>query len=351
MSRNPSSRARVLGLRRTTAVRLAVLAIALLSICIGVWRVAIWMPGKSYRGALPPLTAEERALQGQLQRDVRVLAEEIGERSLAVRKNMTAAATFLTRSLVEAGYEVRAETYSVENQTYANIEAERRGAEKPEEIVIVGAHYDSVYGSPGANDNGSGVAAMLAVARSLARTPAARTLRFVAFTNEEPPFFQTENMGSLVYAKGCRDRGENIVAVLSLETIGYYDDAPGSQTYPLGLLDRVYPISGNFISFVGNVSSGSLLRRAIASFRRHVQFPSEGAILPDFVAGAGWSDHWSFWQQGYPAIMLTDTAPFRYPYYHTAEDLPDKIDFDRFARVTAGVGRVVAELAGSGDLK
>jgi hypothetical protein len=147
-------------------------------------------------------------------------------------------------------------------------------------------------------------------------------------------------MGSVRYARRCRQRDEQIVAMLSLETIGYYSDAPGSQQYPFpfGLL---YPSEGNFIGFVGNVSSGDLVRTAIGAFRQHARFPSEGAAVPASIQGVGWSDHWSFWQVGYPGIMVTDTAPFRYPHYHRREDTPDKVDYARMARVVAGLEHVV----------
>ena len=197
---------------------------------------------------------------------------------------------------------------------------------------------------PGANDNGSGPAALLELARAFAGARPARTLRFVAFVNEEPPHFQTDAMGSLVYARGCRERGERVVAMLSLETIGYYTDAPGSQNYPfpLGLF---YPSEGNFLGFVGNTASEQLVFDAIGSFRRHTRVPSEGGVLDERLPGIGWSDHWSFWQMGYPAIEITDTAPFRYAHYHEATDTPDKLDYDGFARVVVGLERVIADLA------
>ena len=196
-----------------------------------------------------------------------------------------------------------------------------RGRSTPSEIVIVGGHYDSVAGCPGANDNASGTAAVLALARLFATSAPARTLRFAAFTNEEPPHFQTDAMGSRVCALNCRARSENVVAMLSLETIGFYSDAEGSQSYPPPF-SLFYPSKGNFIAFVGNVGSRGLVRRAIRTFRERTPFPSEGAALPGFVPGVGWSDHWSFWREGYQAIMVTDTAPFRYPHYHTARPTP-----------------------------
>jgi Zn-dependent M28 family amino/carboxypeptidase len=185
---------------------------------------------------------------------------------------------------------------------------------------------------------------MLALARRLAQKPAQHTLRFVAFVNEEPPYFLTEQMGSFVYAGRCKARGDQISAMISLETIGYFSDAPHSQTYPSLGLGVFYPTVGNFIGFVGNIHSRSLLRRAIALFRKHARLPSEGAALPSFVPGVSWSDQWAFWQHGYPGIMITDTAPFRYPHYHSATDTPDKLDYDRFALVVSGMQKVIKGL-------
>jgi Zn-dependent M28 family amino/carboxypeptidase len=304
------------------------------------------MPGESYNGELPPLTQKEIALQNALQQDVEKLAGEIGRRNYLYYDGLIATTNFLEQHLSESDYKVKQQGYEIDNQTYYNLEVEILGTEKPQEIVVVGGHYDSVYTSPAANDNGTGAAATLELARLFAGKKSARTLRFVEFVNEEPPFFQTDNMGSLVYAKQCRDRNENIVAMLSLETMGYYSDKIGSQRYPFPL-DRIYPLQGNFIGFVGNLGSRKLVHNVVDSFRRHAKFPSEGAALPNLIPGVGWSDHWAFWQQGYPGVMVTDTAPFRYPYYHTDEDTPDKVDYERLARVVAGLEQVITELAGS----
>ena len=243
---------------------------------------------------------------------------------------------------MRAGLEPRRQTYELHGRACHNIEAEIRGV-RPE-IVVIGAHYDSVFGSPGANDNGSGVAAMLALARRFAGKPAGQTLRFVAFVNEEPPYFQTEQMGSLVYASRCKARGDQISAMISLETIGYFSDAPRSQIYPSPGLGFFYPTTGNFIGFVGNLPSRALLRRALGIFREQGKLPSQGAALPAVVPGIGWSDQWAFWQCGYPAIMVTDTAPFRYPHYHERTDAPDKLDYDRFALVVSGMEKVIEKL-------
>lgn len=307
------------------------------------------MPGTSYQGPLPPADHRLQRLASELRRDVAYLAEEIGERNVQHRPDELAQArAFIAAELSSGGYSVQVQEYQVHGTTCANLEVEITGSTRPDEIVIIGAHYDSVPQCPAANDNGSGVAALLSLARSYSGTSTDRTLRFVAFVNEEAPYSHTDAMGSWVYARRCRERQENVVAMLSLETIGYYSDEPGSQRYP-PIVGRVYPSVGNFIAFVGNVRYGRLVRQVVRAFRESEQFPSEGGALPEAITDIARSDNWAFWQEGYPALMVTDTAaPFRYPYYHTAEDTVDKIDFDRMARVVRGLHGVVGELAGTG---
>ncbi len=302
------------------------------------------MPGKSYRGPLPPLTPKQAELSAQLRRDVVELAETIGERNTRRYDELRRAADYVEKQLSVAGA-VSRHTCTADGKACANLEVELRGTQSPDEIVIVGAHYDSVLGCAGANDNASGTAGVLALARILAKSTPTRTLRFVAFVNEEPPHFRTPEMGSRVYAKRCRDRDENIAAMLSLETIGCFSDDEGSQKYPAPL-GMFYPSTGNFIAFVGNLKSGSLVRHCVRVFRANAAFPSEGAAVPGFLPGVGWSDHESFWGQGYSGVMVTDTAPFRYPHYHLEGDTPDKVDYDRCARVVDGVEQVVRDLAG-----
>jgi Zn-dependent M28 family amino/carboxypeptidase len=185
---------------------------------------------------------------------------------------------------------------------------------------------------------------MLALARSMTKDTPRRSVRFVAFVNEESPYFGTESMGSLIYARRCRAQQENVVAMLSLETLGFYSDADESQKYPLPLA-LIYPSKGNFIGFIGNVESVELVKQTVTAFRQSVLFPAEGAALPDAIDGVGWSDHWAFWQQGYPALMVTDTAMFRNPHYHQATDKPPTLSYDRLARVVSGLAGAVRSLA------
>jgi hypothetical protein len=304
------------------------------------------MPGTSFSGPLPPLSPEEAEVARNLRAHVEMLAGRIGERHVFEYEGLTRAAEYITNALESYGYRVERQPYAVRGRSreVANLIVELSGTSAAGEVLVVGAHYDSVPGCPAANDNGSGVAGTLELARLMAGQRPARTVRFVFFVNEEPPFYHTEEMGSLVYARRCRERAENIVGMISLETIGFYSDAKGSQHYPEPFA-RLFPSAGNFIGFAGNDASAPFVRDAIGSFRRHTSFPSEG--LAADVEAVGRSDNWAFWQAGYPALMVTDTAPFRYPHYHEPSDTPDKIDFDRTARVVMGVTRTVRELAGA----
>lgn len=304
------------------------------------------MPGRSHRGPLPPLGPEGERLASRLRADVSALVGERGDRSQRSAGTLDRAAVVIEASLRASGYEVTRLPYTSEGVTVANLEAALAGGARAREVVVVGAHYDTAASGPGADDNASGVAAMLAVARALAegKHAPARTVRFVAFVNEEPPYFWNAEMGSLVYAKACKARGDDVVAMLSLETLGYYRDEPGSQKYP-PVVSWFYPDRGDFIAFVGDLSSRGLVRDATRTFRSAAAFPSEGAAMPSFVTGVGWSDQWSFWQVGYPGVMVTDTAPFRNPHYHQPTDLPDTLDYPRLARVTEGLVAVVKKLA------
>jgi Peptidase family M28 len=309
------------------------------------WFFTIRMPGRTFAGPLPPLTPTQQALSERLRNHVLRLAGDIGERGVAKPAAALRAAGYVEAVLTSMGYTVAAQEYAAHGQRWRNLEATLRGSAQPNELIIVGAHYDTAEEAPGADDNGSGVAGVLELARSFAGKPATRTIRFVFFGTEEQPSFPTSAMGSRHYADAARARGDRIVAMLSIESIGYYDTHPGTQRYPFPL-SLAYPDVGDFIGFVSNLRSGPLVRRAIATFRSAIPFPSQGAALPSWMTGVWWSDHWSFWRQGYRAIMITDTAPFRNPFYHTAQDTPDKLDYGRMARVVDGLEGVVRDLAG-----
>ncbi|HMN95910.1 MAG TPA: M28 family peptidase [Phycisphaerales bacterium] len=333
-------------LSKAALIRLAALAVALAALLAGLYAWSIAMPGNSHRGDLPAATAEERLLASRLADDLDRLVADLGPRNRGHPDAYFRSAAFIEQRLRTAGMTpIRHPSPAGDPAlTPGNIVVEwPRRSDGIDEIVIIGAHYDSFDDAPGANDNGSGVVALLALVDRLAGLEPRRTLRAVFFVDEEPPWFQTEEMGSLVYARACRAADEPIVAMLSLETIGWFDDAPGSQRYPAPL-GSVYPDRGDFVAFVANMRSRRLLRDVVATFRATTAFPSEGGALPGSLPGIGWSDHWAFWQAGYPGIMITDTAPFRYPHYHTPQDTVDKVDTLKLARITLGVERVLRHL-------
>ena len=316
--------------------------VLLASLCVA---YMIVMPGRSYSRPAAEPTLDELQTAVNLRKRVTRLAATIGERNLDHYKNLQSAAQYIEDSFKSLGYVPQEQEFKAEGLSARNISVEIPGAQRSSEIVVVGAHYDSVYGCPGADDNGSGTAALLEIARLLKDAAPSRTVRLIAFVNEEPPNFQTAKMGSLMAAKKSRQFNENIVAAISLETLGMYTDAENSQHYPAGL-SFFFPSKGNFVSFVGNLSSRSLVRDSIGYFRKSTQFPSEGVAAPGGMTGIGWSDHWSFWQEGYPAIMISDTAIFRNPNYHEPSDTPEKLNYEPMARVVIGLAKLVKHLGG-----
>jgi Zn-dependent M28 family amino/carboxypeptidase len=298
---------------------------------------------------LPPEPSVARqvdlsALARRLETHVTRLAADIGERNVWHPEALQAAADYIRAEFAGTGLACGCLPYEAAGQTVYNLDAELPGTDPGGALVIVGAHYDSVRGSPGANDNASGVAATIELLSLLRDGSRSCPIRFVCFPNEEPPFFRSRTMGSRAYAGELRRQGKQVRVMLSLETIGCYLDEPGSQQYPFPLR-FFYPDCGNFIGFVGNLASAGHVRRASAAFRAAVSFPCEQAALPSWIPGVGWSDQWSFWREGYPALMVTDTAPFRYEHYHCSTDTADKLDYGRMAQVVQGLKAVVSTFA------
>jgi hypothetical protein len=304
------------------------------------------MPGASHAGPLPEPPEAVPAVARELAVHVSTLAGTIGERNTGDAENLQRARDYIAaqlRGLSAAGGGALAfESLGPEGLDAENVIFELRGGTS--ELIVIGAHYDSAPGTPGANDNASGVAVALALANRLVGRQHRHGLRFAFFANEEPHFFQNPGMGSLTHARACRRRGDSIRAMLSLESLGHYSDEPESQHYPwpIGLL---YPDRGNFVAFVGNFGSRWLVRESIGAFRASTAFPSQGAALPGWIPGVGWSDHWSFWQYNYPAIMVTDTAVYRDPNYHRPTDVVSNPSYESMARVALGLLEVIAHLA------
>ena len=325
----------------------AVVAIAAIAVAGAHYFTSV--PGVSYQGTLPPSTDAEKATAARMLGHLRAIGGK--PHNIDHYDELEKSARYIEDQLKVLGYQPVPQVYEVDDRQVRNIEVviEPAAANASTGTIVLGAHYDSCEDAPGANDNGSGVAAVIELARLLAdlrnKTPA--RIRLVLFVNEEPPYFQEPEMGSLHYARLLAERREPVIGMLSLETIGWFRDDPGSQLYPfpLGLL---YPDKGNFVAFVATTSSRDLMQALTGSFRKHTQFPSVGGVAPGFVPGIDWSDHWAFEEFGYPAVMVTDTAFFRYPHYHKTTDTPDKVDVDKLARITHGIERVVREMAAPG---
>ncbi|MGB2706124.1 MAG: M28 family peptidase [Candidatus Omnitrophota bacterium] len=284
---------------------------------------------------------EDTELVKRLKSHVYTLSHEIGDRSMFKYDKLKRAAEYITEAFSSFGYEVEFQEYEVAGKTAKNIIVSRTGAMCPEEVIIVGAHYDTCF-NPGADDNASAVAGLIELARFMSDKRTNRSIKFIAFVNEEPPFFKTEEMGSRVYTRDARARGENIKAALILESIGYYTDKPLSQQYP-ALVGFFYPNKGNYISVVGNLPSGALAGKIVSIFKEKSRFPIELFVFPSFVTGIDFSDNWSFWKEGYPAVMITDTAFYRNPHYHSQSDTYETLDYESLAEVVKGFAAVLTE--------
>lgn len=312
---------------------------------LGVGLVFAWtvMPGASFSGVPPALDESGRNRRGRLERDVRHLAGSIGERSLRLPQQLDAAADFIEGELARAGWRATRQTYMCRGHRVHNLVADLPGTQRPGEIVLLGAHYDSVERSLGADDNASGVAVLLQAARELGAARHARTIRLVAFTNEEPPWFRGPMMGSRRAADMFAERGDDIRHVIILDAVGYFCEAP-CQRYP-PILSWFYPDSGDFIAFIGRARDWFEVRDVVGLFRSVATIPSEGLAAPPEVPGVDYSDHAEFWRAGYPGILVSDTPTYRNPHYHRSTDTPETVDYDRLARVTWGVVTVMTELA------
>lgn len=276
---------------------------------------------------------------------VESLAKELGPRS-PHEDALAQTAAFVRKTWTEQGFTVRDQPYDCGDGRVLNLEVVLPGSDPALGQIVVGAHYDTVVGgTPGADDNASGVALLLTLSDALRGSSHARTIRLVAFTCEEPPYFQTETMGSYRYARDLAAQGVEVAAMVSLESIGFFSAEPGSQHYPPELADR-YPSTGNFACVVGNLESARLVDRFADALAKGSTVPVERGSFPGELEGVGWSDHWSFWQIDVPAVMLTDTAPFRNPHYHRATDTPDTLDYVALAAVSQALRGAVLELAG-----
>lgn len=286
-----------------------------------------------------------RSREMQLYRHVEKLAVEIGSRSVFEYDKLSAAKEYILSCLTEMGYLPDVQEYSYQKGVFSNIIVSKPGTMPHQGVVVIGAHYDTVVGTPGADDNASAVALLLELCRLVKDCEPERTIRLVFFALEEPPIFRTEFMGSAVYARAAKEKGETIAAMIALEMLGYYSEREGGQGYPLPLMSLIYPSKPDFIAVVGNMPSRSLVEAVAGSLRKSGGVSVETLTTVPVVPGVDFSDHRSFWEQGYPAVMITDTAFFRNPNYHSGNDTIDTLDFERMSLLLRGLLQVAKDLA------
>ena len=322
-----------------------ILAVSLVSLIVILSAMALMlnMPGRSFSGSPPALTKNELVLRDNLRRHLTVLATDIGERNNLKYENLCRAAAYIEDQFKESGYEPRLDSFEVQGKKYTNVEAAIKGASR--RIIVIGAHYDTVAGCPGADDNGTGIVSVLELARLLKGVKPQCILRFVAFPNEEYPFFRSKAMGSYVYAGQCRARGDDISGMIAVETVGYYSKKEHSQKYPINTLGFL-PDRGDFLFFVGNYRSRDFLTECLGSFRKYATVPSEGISAFDCFEDISRSDNNSFWIHGYPGLMITDTADFRNPNYHLPSDRVETIDFDNLTRFVSALAKSLEAMGG-----
>jgi hypothetical protein len=330
--------------RRKLLILAASLLAVLISAGLGAYYYMLAVPGTPHAGALPALTSDELALSGRLKTHIAAIAAK--EHNIDNYDELEKAARYIESALTSAGYKPEPQEFTVRGKKVRNVEVTIDATKLDTETIVVGAHYDSAIGTPGANDNATGTAAVIELARLLSdlKGKSGKRIRLVLFVNEERPYFATDEMGSLQYAKSLAERGERVAGMYSLETMGFYSDAAGSQKYPPPFA-FFFADKGNFIAFVGMLPSRTFLHDTVRSFRSHTRFPSIGGVAPGFIPKIAASDHWAFAKYGFPALMVTDTAPFRYPHYHEPTDTPEKVDYEKLARVVKGIERVIRDQA------
>ncbi len=290
-------------------------------------------------------SSKQMEIQNNLKKTVYFLSNEIGSRGYLQIPSLEKTVDYITSELGLYGYDVSFQSYEFEGKTYKNIYVEIKGKKAPEKILVIGAHYDTVTGTPGADDNASGIAGLLETARLLHDRSFDKTVRFVAFVLEEPPLFRSNFMGSYVYARGLKEKGEDIEGMICLEMIGYFTDKPQSQHFPVSFFEWLFPDTGNFIILVSNLQSKGFLSRVKDAFIRGTDLPVESLSTFSIIPGIDFSDHRSFWEFGYEALMVTDTAFYRNPNYHGISDTPETLDYTRMAKVVSGLKSAIEELA------
>ena len=324
--------------RRRIIKFMLLILLALLLLLIAIW---FWVTQPLLSRATQ--NSQRTVDPSRLEAHVRKLSIEMGPRDMQHPESLDQVAAYIKNEFSQTGAFVSEQVYRVRARSYRNVIA--HFGPETEERIVVGAHYDTAGELAGADDNASGVAGLIELARLLNQQQLKVRVELVAFSTEEPPYFGTTGMGSYVHADSLRQQNVRVRAMFSLEMIGYFSDAPNSQHFPVGLLNAFYPSTGNYIAVVGRLSDGLLVRRTKAAMRNAAPLPVYSINAPQFVTGVDFSDQRNYWFAGYNAVMITDTAFYRNLNYHTAGDTAEKLDYKRMAMVVEGVYAIVSELA------
>ncbi len=315
--------------------------LALLTLLIVLVALCFWLTQPLlYRSKSQPTV---RVDSSRLKAHVAKISGELSPRNESNVENLNRVASFIRAEFEKAGGLISDQPYEVNRKTYMNVVA--GFGPDTQELIVVGAHYDAAGPFPGADDNASGVAGLIELARLLRATELPVRVELVAFSLEEPPYFRTSQMGSFYHAASLRNKGAHVRAMICLEMIGYFSDAPGSQSFPVSIFGALYPSQGNFIGVVGRFRDGLLVRRVKQAMSAATPLPVYSINAPAFVPGVDFSDQVNYWRAGYDAVMITDTAFYRNPNYHTAGDTADTLDYQRMGFVVEGVYAAVLDLA------
>jgi Zn-dependent M28 family amino/carboxypeptidase len=277
---------------------------------------------------------EKQKVMDNLYQHVEMLSVKIGERHLWKEGSLHKSEEYIGSALGSYGYATGRQTYSCYGKSVSNLIAEKTGSDPG--TIVVGAHYDTVPGTPGADDNASGLAGLLELARLHQVIQSRKTIVFVAFVNEEPPCFGSSHMGSMVYANYIKIHRIPLEVMISLEMIGYFRQER-IQKYPLPGMGICYPKTGDYIGVVGNFRSSRYVSFIKKGIRKHSNIRTRALTAPEFFGGINLSDNYSFWHHGYRAVMVTDTSFFRNTNYHLETDTIDTLNFDKMAEVVKGL--------------
>jgi hypothetical protein len=322
---------------------LRIVVATLLGLTFGVCLIGILLTGPIVIRLNPAIEIDVDVSPARLRANVETLSTDFSPRDSLHPEKLEQAADWIGERFRAAGLEVEDQPYEAPGGTFRNVIARRTGFDDTRGVIIIGAHYDAFGGFPGADDNASGVAALLELADTLPHGATRATHYFVAFGTEEPPYFRTDGMGSYVFAQSLKERDVDVAVMISLDMVGYFSDASDSQGFPFGPLAFLYPDTGNFVAIVGDTRSGRSIERVKRAMASTQAIDVHSFRAPTWVQGIDWSDHLSFRRLGYPAVLVTDTSFMRNPHYHKAGDSPSTLDYQRMSQVVVALHGVLWE--------